>query len=122
LSSISVSSASRQSRSRFARRLAIGLLGVSAAAVALVAFLRLGRRAENPAAVPAPSAEAPVSASIAEVSASAPAPAPPIGPAEVVSAPSSHPARTAAPPKARPCRIKSYLDESGIKHFVKECK
>ncbi len=28
----------------------------------------------------------------------------------------------ASPPTAKPCSIKSYIDDDGIKHFVKECK
>ena len=72
---------------------------------------------------PPPPAEAPPlpppAVSLPSASASdAPAPAPPSTGSR---APRPHPT-TGGGAATKPCTIKSYLDESGIKHFVKECK
>jgi hypothetical protein len=100
--------------------IAIGTLGL--AAVATVAFLRTRDRVENHPTAPVPSAETPPPAATSAEPTVTPVLIPSAAPEEVVSAPTAAPTRSPGPAKAKPCKIKSYLDESGIKHFVKECK
>ncbi len=71
----------------------------------------------EPAPAPPPTPSLPTVASDPSPIASS---APP--PASTTAAPPPPRAAPGAPAPARPCTIKSYIDDSGIKHYVKQCK
>ncbi len=134
VSSISVSSPSPRRDRKASRRTSLYVVGAGALTALLASAVTVRTRSvqaqaapsaaqpsvdpTEPPPAPAPLTEpspSPSSVARAATSASAPATAP-------VSRPRPGAQRAAPAPSAKPCTIKSYLDESGIKHFVKECK
>jgi serine/threonine protein kinase len=113
------------------RRLWVGAaLGAAAVVIAVATFgaMRAGRSPAQPgpsgvpAAVQTPTAAPPStststspSTSTSTSTSTSPSP-PPAGPKP------ARPIPGRASPPAKPCTIKSYIDESGIKHFVEDCK
>jgi serine/threonine protein kinase len=97
--------------------------GIVGAAVAGWHTRALSRASSTPVGSPPSSASGLLPSEVQPVPPTASAPAP-LACSSVVlsaSAPDTRPPR-AAPTSNRPCAIKSYFDESGIKHFVKVCK
>ena len=121
--------------SRGRRRVTVAAAVAAVAVLAAVAVVRLrpwtGAGAVAPTGVAttsapgAPPSDTPSAASAA-VAVSAPMVTSP--PATASEAPSARPVVAPSPPgrapaaSAKPCVIRSFLDESGIKHYVKECK
>jgi len=101
-----------------------GLVGTGAL-ILLVARSGAGDHAA-PAATAStdPGAGAPAVPSVSAASSPDPsataAPPVPSASAAPASSPATRPSRPT--PAAQPCTIKSYIDDSGIKHFVKQCK
>jgi serine/threonine protein kinase len=134
VSSISVTSSGAHHVTRGWRRPWVGAAiggGAVVIALAVVGAVRAGRSSAGPAAstppvaVQASIAPPPTSASTEAPQASAsvaPRPTASSAPTQVAGPkPVKPPAGRVATP-AKPCVIKSYIDESGIKHFVEECK
>jgi len=74
--------------------------------------------ATDPGSAPPPQASTPPVAPLEPPSATT-SPPPPASAPTAAALPRTAPA---APPPAKPCTIKSYIDDSGIKRYVKQCK
>ncbi|HEY8041995.1 MAG TPA: protein kinase, partial [Polyangiaceae bacterium] len=130
VSSISVSATARTQRPRARRRLAYFAAGVVAAAIAVVAFSATRSRppapaeaSSTPVAASPPPGEPPVAPPVSTEAPSAPAASAPPVPAPPVPRPViAHVPPPATATASKPCAIRAYIDESGIKHFVKECR
>jgi serine/threonine-protein kinase len=109
---------------------AISLAGIVVCAALVVLIARVGVRDHAASAVAAsvdPSAALPVVPSVTVASAPDPSASPAPATPSSSAAPASTPARPAAhgpaaSPSPKPCTIKSYIDESGIKHYARQCK
>jgi serine/threonine-protein kinase len=131
VSSISVSTNSHRLSRPHARWLVFGVVAIGLAAFALGGLARFARRRDSDrgdaAAAVIATSDVSATAPNAETVQPPPAEPPTVSPTPSAAAPVSS-ARAPSIPRSRPptqpkpCPIKSYLDESGIKHFVKDCK
>ena len=138
ISTISVSSTGAHARTSARRRpgWVYPALGLGAAVIALAVFGALGSRSSPPPAESGASGVAQPSPSVPAALTSAPGASTDAPEASASPSASSAPSAAVTPrPVTRrvvpaqpgggpsqPCVIKSYIDESGIQHFVKECK
>jgi serine/threonine-protein kinase len=126
----SASSAEERTSARSRRRRVWTTLSAFVAGVALTGLVVVGTRApatkSTPLANAAPLASAPAEAEAGNPAADLPA-APPTAPAAAPSVSTntlaSAPKPKITPPATthRPCAVKSYVDDTGVKHFYKDC-